>query len=131
MKKHINSSVNYNVALASFSFLKVLTSASILSYTKNLCSKPFIDIAVYMIVHDVSYIFSLLMKIRTIIKGIFAFVPDNGSNENNNSDSQALREHLSNFIPQVQTGELLFQISEEAEKKNHTVNAISTLSKAY
>jgi len=77
-----------------------------------------------MICHDVFYVLSLILRIRTIIKGTFAFVSD--SLDHNNSQQQSSQQERSSFFP---FGEILLNISEEAEKKNKLTSAIATTAK--
>jgi len=129
MKQYVNSSINYNAALLGFSLVKAVTAGSILTYTTTLCSKFFIDFAVYMILYDISYIFTLFLKIKTMIKGTFAYVTI--IEDINNLTRQNPREQIHlNFVPQTSDGGHIFSISDEAEKKNSMTYAIATISKA-
>lgn len=128
LKQYVNSSINYNAALLGFSLVKAVTAGSILIYTTSLCSKFLIDFAIYMIIHDVSYIFTLFLKIQTMIKGTFAYVTiiEDLSNLRQQHPSEQI--HL-NFVPQTNDGGYIFAISDEAEKKNNTTYAIAIISK--
>lgn len=82
-----------------------------------------------MIIHDVSYIFILFLKIQTMIKGTFAYVTI--IEDINNLRQQHPREQIHlNFVPQTNDGGYIFAISDEAEKKNRMTHTINIIAKA-
>ncbi|RZK01812.1 MAG: hypothetical protein EOO43_23805 [Flavobacterium sp.] len=129
MRRYVNSSINYNAALLGFTLVKAVTAGSILTYTTTMCSRFFIDFAVYMIINDISYIFTLFLKIKTMIKGTFAYVTIIEDISNLSRQNPREQIHL-NFVPQTNDGGFIFTISDEAEKKNSITYATATISKA-
>lgn len=114
LKQHVKDSVKYNAALACVSLMKVLTSVHTLGSTKSHSSPYLEDFTTYMMLHDIVYIMSLVLKIFTIWRSPCTFVPRSIVNRNPENAAQN-----SEAVPfQLSFRDNVITISNEAENKN-------------
>lgn len=123
VKKQIKDSVNYNAALAGVSLMKVLTSAFTLATSTSQSTSQSNDFVTYMVLHDVIYIFSLVLKIFTIVNSRCSLIPKHSNNAYNIPQPN---EPTSFQLPM---GDNVIAISSEAEKKNSVNFALATTTK--
>ena len=105
-----------------FSSIKAIGSIAVLGFTDFQCDRPLREWTTYSIFHDLLYIITLVLKVKTISRNNFMRSVQNRGPNNSQRDDNSNRDvfgyHLSN-------DDSVFLISDEAERKNRSVSALS------